>query len=283
MSKQDDFFVGYLPTPKAIAGFYRIAIPVIALVCLTLGAWIAMGQKSAGQGIWDVSEQQVIKGYLTVDPYPVIHFVGDDQRSVILVQQGKHSASEKAQPFANSWVSISGYAITRGDWSMLEIPPSSVFAREPSKTSLNINPELLGEITLQGEIIDSKCFLGVMKPGHGKTHRACAAMCLLGGMPPMFVVKSETGERFGYLLIRQDGTSASLELVDNVAVPVELTGQLERRGDMLYIRYDKSQVTRLSAAALAGYGELITAHSGLTAHLDSAMSVDTHSESDHEQ
>ncbi|WP_320822093.1 hypothetical protein [Reinekea sp.] len=282
MSKQDDFFVGYLPTPIAIAGFYRIAIPLIALISLTLGAWIAMGQQSAGQGIWDISEEVEITGYLTVDPYPVIHFVGDDQRSVILVQQGKLSAFDKAFPFANSWVSISGYAITRGDWSMLEIPPSSAFVSEPANPSQDVGLEILGEITLQGEIIDSKCFLGVMKPGHGKTHRACAAMCLLGGMPPMFVVKSETGERFGYLLTAQDGTSASLELVDNVAVPVNLTGQLEKRGDMLYIRYDKSQLIRLSETALVDYGELITADLGLTHDNESMMSVDTHSENAHQ-
>jgi len=282
MSKQDDLFVGYLPTPKAITGFYRIAVPLVALIFLTVSAWIAMGQQSAGKGIWDVSVEQKITGYLTVDPYPVIHFVGVDQRSVILVQQGKHSAFDMASPFAESWVSIAGYAITRGDWSMLEIPPSSAFVREAPNTSLNISPEILGEITLQGEIIDSKCFLGVMKPGNGKTHRACAAMCLLGGMPPMFVVKSKTGERFGYLLTQQDGTSASLELVDNVAVPVSLTGQLEKRGDMLYIRYDRSKITRLSAAALAGYGELITADSGLTSHNESALSVGTHRESNHE-
>jgi hypothetical protein len=282
MSKQDDFFVGYLPTPKAIAGFYRLAIPLIALIGLTVGAWIAMGQQSAGQGIWDVSEKQEITGFLTVDPYPVIHLVGEDQRSVILVQQGKHSAFDKAHPFADSWVSISGYAITRGDWSMLEIPPSSDFVREASNSSLNLSPELLGEITLQGEIIDSKCFLGVMKPGYGKTHRACAAMCLLGGMPPMFVVKSTTGERFGYLLTQEDGTSASLELVNNVAVPVSLTGQLEKRGDMLYIRYDKSRVTRLSTAELVDYGELITADSGLNPNKDVMTTAHTHSEGTHE-
>ena len=28
-----------------------------------------------------------------------------------------------------------------------------------------------GEVTLAGEIVDSKCYLGVMNPGNGKVHR----------------------------------------------------------------------------------------------------------------
>jgi hypothetical protein len=29
-------------------------------------------------------------------------------------------------------------------------------------------------MTLTGEIVDSKCYLGVMNPGQGKVHRDCA-------------------------------------------------------------------------------------------------------------
>lgn len=257
MPDKDEFFVGYLKTPQGIARFYKVVVPLLILVGLGVGLWLSSGQKSAGQGAWDLSAQREISGYLTVDPYPVVHFVGEKRRSVILVQQGKRSATDMARPYTNRWVTVSGFAIDRGDWSMLELLPTSSFQVTDQESRAAIDLEPLGMVSLQGEIIDSKCFLGVMKPGSGKVHRACAALCLRGGMPPMFVVKNEKGERFGYLLMHKNGESASLDLAERVAMPVTLTGEMERRGDILYIRYDKERLTRLTENQLLSYGETL--------------------------
>lgn len=54
--------------------------------------------------------------------------------------------------------------------------------------------ESLGEFTLQGEIVDSKCYLGVMRPGNTKTHRACAVRCIAGGVPPVLLVRDAQGD-----------------------------------------------------------------------------------------
>jgi hypothetical protein len=248
MAKNDDFFVGYLSTPERLAAFYKILSPILILVFIAFGIWFSQSQSAAGKGVWDLSGESTISGYLTVDPYPVIHYVGDDKRSVILVQQGKISANSAAKPFDNQWVSISGFAIARGDWSMLELSPESEFSISENQTSVDFKPNPMGDIVLKGEIIDSKCFLGVMKPGSGKAHRACAAMCLRGGMPPMFVVTNPEGEKFGYMLMHANGDSASLDLAQDVGLPVTLKGALERRGDMLYIRYDATSITRLKVS-----------------------------------
>ena len=58
----------------------------------------------------------------------------------------------------------------------------------------------LGEHTLRGEIVDIKCYLGVMKPAHGKPHRSCAARCISGGIPPVLMVKDRDGDT-NYLLL----------------------------------------------------------------------------------
>ena len=252
MSDNDEFFVGYLKTPRGLAKFYTLFIPILIVSALAIGFWVAQSQQNPGKGVWDLSGPVEISGYLTVDPYPVIHFVGEGEarRSVILVQQGKQSADLLARDYANQWVTVSGFAVTRGDWSMLELLPAAEFKiTTPQQTmpqqEVELTAEPLGSLTLKGEIIDSKCFLGVMKPGSGKAHRACAAMCLRGGMPPMFVATDDQGQRFGYLLMHRNGESASLDLMDHVGLPVELTGMLERRGDMLYLRYNKASVSRL--------------------------------------
>jgi hypothetical protein len=43
---------------------------------------------------------------------------------------------------------------------------------------------------LTGELVDSKCFLGVMRPAVGKVHRGCAIRCLAGGVPPGLLLRN---------------------------------------------------------------------------------------------
>jgi hypothetical protein len=224
-----DFYVGYLPAPSAITRFYNIAIPVMLVLGLAFSYWASQGQASAGEGVWDLTGEVEITGYLTVDPYPVIHIPGASPRSVVLVEQTKFGADDRALQHANQWVTISGFAITRGDWYMLQLLPTSTFTQADDAGTGAMPAVPMGEVELSGEIIDSKCFLGVMKPGSGKVHRACAAMCLRGGIPPMLVVKNESGERYGFMLMNENGDSASIDLADLVAVPIRLRGQMEQR------------------------------------------------------
>jgi hypothetical protein len=107
--------------------------------------------------------------------------------------------------------------------------------------------QYLGEVTFEGEIIHSKCFFGVMKPGSGKVHRTCARLCLLGVLPPMLALKNKQGERLAYLLMNEDGSSASIPLSEKVAVPVRLSGTLLQRGELQYVQLKASNVQVLSA------------------------------------
>ncbi len=254
-NENTEFFVGYLQAPAGISKFYKIVVPVLLLFAMGFSFWVSSAQKSAGQGVWDLSGEVEVRGYLTVDPYPVIHITGEQPRSVILVEQTKMGAGESARPYANQWVSVSGFAITRGDWTMLQLVPSSTFTVLEDAGAAPLAAIDMGEVELTGEIIDSKCFLGVMKPGAGKAHRACASMCLRGGIPPLLVVKNAQGEKYGFMLMNENGGSASIELANQVAVPVTLSGRMEQRGDMMYIRYSEGSVEKLSSTSLASYGE----------------------------
>ena len=48
--------------------------------------------------------------------------------------------------------------------------------------------------------MDTKCFLGVMRPATGKVHRGCAVRCLSGGAPPALLVRDEQGNGVALLL-----------------------------------------------------------------------------------
>lgn len=239
--REKEFFVGYLSMPPGLTGFYKVVIPCLLIVGLAVAFWVSTGQTSVGDGTWDLSEKKTHQGILALEPYPVLHTVQDGRlRSILVVFSGKRGIEALAARHAGKAVAISGYPISRGDWEMLEIDSDSDVQRlDTVAADVQIpEPKTLGRVTLAGEIVDSKCFLGVMKPGAGKVHRACAELCILGGLPPMLVAEDKTGRRGAYLLTGPDGTSAARAVRGKVAVPVTLAGELIRRGDLRYIRMD---------------------------------------------
>lgn len=255
--KENVFFVGYLAIPASLARYYKLVIAVIILVGVALSLWIASAQQSVGLGTVELFEETSLSGYLTMEPYPVLHQVNGSNRSVILIDRYKKSANHIVQAHANSWISLSGLIVQRGDWEMLQLLPDTQISEAKAIEGFMINEIDLGQVSLKGEIIDSKCFLGAMKPGGGKVHRACARLCLLGGVPPMFVAKNAQGNRFGYLLMNPDGTSASTELAEQVAIPVEISGALIQRGNFQYIKLVPNNIQLLSGNTLSNYGETL--------------------------
>ena len=83
-----------------------------------------------------------------------------------------------------------------------------------------------------------------MKPGGGKTHKACAMLCISGGVPPMLVTRDASKNETFYLLATDEGGVANERVVDFVGDPVEVSGQLERHGDLLVLRIAVEGVRR---------------------------------------
>ena len=110
-----------------------------------------------------------------------------------------------------------------------------------------------GRLTLQGEIVDSKCYLGVMKPGHHKPHRACASLCIRGGIPPLFVLYEDDGASDRplptehLLLVGPERQALSDEVLDYVAEPLEVTGQVVQQDDVWTFEADPRTFRRLKS------------------------------------
>jgi hypothetical protein len=103
----------------------------------------------------------------------------------------------------------------------------------------------LGKQTLTGEIVDSKCFLGVMNPGQLTPHRACAIRCISGGVPPVLLVRQRDGPAIYLLLVSAEGKPVNKQVLDMVAEPVEITGEVERQGELLILRADPAMYRKL--------------------------------------
>ena len=118
---------------------------------------------------------------------------------------------------------------------MIEIEPGSIAVRE-SETPSALPTRSLGVATVAGEIVDSKCYLGVMNPGRGKVHRDCASRCLSGGIPPIFVSADDHRQ---FLLVGTDGKALGRDaLREFVAEPLIIQGELFERGDQHLLTVD---------------------------------------------
>jgi hypothetical protein len=84
-----------------------------------------------------------------------------------------------------------------------------------------------------------------MDPGHTKPHRECAARCLSGGTPPLFLVKDADGNGSKLWLLSEKGEPVNREILDYVAEPVELAGEVSRRGDQLFFYANPAGIRRL--------------------------------------
>lgn len=74
-----------------------------------------------------------------------------------------------------------------------------------------------------------------MKPAQGKAHRDCAVRCISGGAPPAFVVRAAGADgrerRRSCSSPRPDGAPLGPRILDLVAEPVEIAGEVSRLGD----------------------------------------------------
>lgn len=223
--KRDDFYVGYLPLPKSHRTLLRIAVPVTMWIMAITAGLFAFTGPGWGSGTWDLSEERTWTGEVSLDPYP---YLLTSEGPIPVVEMGKFGA-ERLSAFGGRTVQLRGYAIERAAGRMIELLPGAeaIEDRGPPAGSIARGAEAVEEVTLVGEVLDSKCFLGAMKPGFGAGHRACAALCVQGGIPPMLVVG--TGEDPGplYLLVDEDGSAANDRLWVYVGEPVEVSGTLE--------------------------------------------------------
>jgi len=127
---------------------------------------------------------------------------------------------------------------------MLEVLPASLKETSALPIPPPVKPISLGTVRLRGEIVDSKCYLGVMNPGNGKVHRDCAVRCISGGAPPVFVARDASGETQVLLLVGSDGRALNREVLSFVAEPVEISGEVVRSGSNLILKADPSRFRR---------------------------------------
>jgi hypothetical protein len=168
---------------------------------------------------------------------------GGGETRWLLVAPGKHGGDAAWAALDGRHVALRGSLVHRGEGTMVEVAPGSL--RELGPGAPAGGPQHLGRVALAGEIVDSKCWLGAMNPGNLRTHRACARLCVRGGIPPLLVVRTPDAGFSQAVLVGPSGEPINAAVLDWIAVPVSLEGQLERYDDLWVLRVDPATVRAL--------------------------------------
>jgi len=227
-----EFYVGYLPkAPERLARTIFRLVLALGGITVVLALLLAFAQGPFARSSFEYLQNRDYSGSLIDAPYPSLL---TDEGRFLLVAPGKHGAADLVGGLINQRVKLQGSLIRRGDDKMIELVPGSVRATGGQASP----PPLvdLGTVTLTGEIVDSKCYLGVMNPGNGKVHRDCAVRCLSGGIPPAFIVADAPGTVRTLIL---SGVKPR-EVLDFVAEPVRIQGRLQRLDRTLILAVARS-------------------------------------------
>jgi len=234
MSDPDEFYIGHLDrAPASLSRFLRRVTLLLVLVAVPLFGLLAAMQQSQPSGRFEFGIYRDFVGVLYTEPLPYLR-VFDPQsaespvRTLLLVGFGKHGIPAKARALSGQRVAFKGSLIEREGLTMVEMNDRESIRGlgEPGSGQQRGESETIGQVSLKGELVDTKCWLGVMRPATGKVHRACAIRCLEGGIPPGLLIREESGAMKVFPLVGPRGGPAEFDL-QWAAREVAVEGTLE--------------------------------------------------------
>ncbi len=249
--RQEPFFIGWADTPAADRRFFMRAGLGLTVAAGGLGFALAAMQQAPGSGQWDPDAVREWRGIVTAEPYAMLRTadLGGAPRTILLSCLGKCGVAARIGALSGQAVVVRGSLIQRGAQAMISVDEEGDWIR---RDALATAPEALnfpalqaaGEAELVGEILDSKCWFGAMRPASGKVHKACASLCIRGGIPPAFFARGPGAQ--GVLLLMADAGRAHGEgLLSLVGEPVRLRGRVLRQGDLWWLDAPVSAIQRV--------------------------------------
>src|SRR5947199_5941173 len=200
MNQPDEFYIGR--EAKAAPGIGKMArrsVVVLLLLALLAPVVLAVSQRMIGASVFEWGTHKTFSGILQAEPYPNLLVSRPGNADGLprfstdhLVAPWKFGLRQKAiAPFDGKSVTLKGTLIYRGNQTMIETKPEwiAVSTNDERRARSDAPYQRLGKQTLVGEIVDSKCFLGAMNPGHLTPHRACAIRRIRGGVPLVLRVR----------------------------------------------------------------------------------------------
>lgn len=252
---KDDFYIGWQDkSPKSYAKTTQLFIGLLLVVVPLTAFLLVKYQKDFSTSNFEFGKTTEIEGILIKKPIPMLRLeagiTADGKptyQNILLVAFGKRGAkgdimameSQKGD-LEGQLVRLKGTLIYGDGKTLLELSEGKDALLEVKKKDKIVPPieEKYGVKTLEGEIIDPKCYFGVMKPGEGKIHKSCAIRCISGGIPPVLKMKDADGNHNYALLLGSNGETINDKVLDYVASPIEISGELSKIDDWLLLKVD---------------------------------------------
>ena len=166
MSDQnDDFFVGYADTPKPDRRFFLMAgLGLMAGTAAVAGGTAAL-QNNPGPGTWNQGDVRDWTGIVTGKPYAMLRTrdIDGTPRTALLSCLGKCGVAARIGNLERQMVRVRGSLIQRGRHAMIAVPETEMGWIEAVDAGVDEAlafpaSELIGEVELAGEVLDSKCW-----------------------------------------------------------------------------------------------------------------------------
>lgn len=249
--RPDEPFVGYAKTPSIDRRFLLAFGAVTTALTSGMGWVIARAQGAGGRGDWDMGTPVALTGQVSAAPYAHMRLVENGTvRTVLLGCETKCGAREQLEEigFASGAATVRGTLMERDGYRMLAVSsaPDWITPVDAAEAPPAAVEEDLGGAQLTGEILDSKCWFGAMRPNEGLGHRACAMLCIANGVPPYFGVIDPSGRERALMITDPNGDALIQPLLRYVAEPVEAVGRIVRMDDLFQFRMDPASLRRLA-------------------------------------
>jgi hypothetical protein len=261
MKKNDEFYVSYITgslgpkTKKTLKHFSIIAILAIAIGALLF----SFSQKPFKNSTFELLNEAKITGVFHENPYPMlrVEVAKNTFKNILLLGFGKSSANpyfvklqNEVKDLNGKTLRIEGNLIYYNGKTLIQITDEEKVLLVEGKNTTTPRKEVISNMTLEGEIIDPKCYFGVMKPGKGKIHRSCAVRCISGGIPPVLASTDSNNLSQYFLLTDLKGKPINVDILPYIGKPSRISGIVEKMDDWYLLKINVSNILELNKQSL---------------------------------
>jgi hypothetical protein len=233
------FYIGWqdeMPAPTQ--AFLKRIIIALFLLLPVLAALAVLFQKPFNDHTFELGNIKEITGIYYDTPVPIL--LADEgvlpdslSRSIMLVGFGKFGAEQIMEDIQSEAGKLSGKKVTLAGTLIYGDGKTVMELTQKAKSIVDVAPDpalpapqITNGIDLveQGEILDPKCYFGVMKPGEGKVHKSCAIRCLSGGIPPVFKQEIDDHTEY-YIVLDAKGNKMNERLLPYIGHMIKINGR----------------------------------------------------------
>lgn len=259
-NKKEEFYVGYInqmgsKTKRTVRLFVFFAVLAVMLVA----GVFALYQQPASNSRFDFDSTTSVEGTYYEKPYPLLRVeLGPEQyKDIVLLGFGKSGAlpylskAKERKPNLNGqFMRIEGNLLYYNGKSLLQITDEQqIDLLDNEGAEEELYPSEAVKTELEGEIIDPKCFFGVMKPGFGKIHRSCASLCIAGGIPPVWLNRTDSGDEEYFLITDLKGNAIYKDLLPYIGQASKVEGNVSQKGGWSYLALDVKKIEKVNDRA----------------------------------